>query len=63
MAFFRPSRKTEGPDPFVNLKIALFWIGAGLAIAGMISGLGILVWVGILVLAVGVLFRLLQRGE
>jgi hypothetical protein len=60
---FRPSRETRGPDPFLNLKVVLFALGAALGIAGIISGRELLVGIGVLVLVVGVLLRFLQRGE
>lgn len=61
MNLFRPSRESRGPDPFLQLKMILFGIGAALALAGMVTGSQLLVGIGILVLAVGVLLRLLQR--
>lgn len=63
MKIFRPSRETRGPDPFLNLKVVLFALGAAIGIAGIISGRELLVGIGVLVLAVGVLLRFLQRGE
>lgn len=63
MKIFRPSREARGPDPFLNLKLVLFALGAALGIAGIIAGSEILVGIGILVLAIGVLLRFLQRGE
>ncbi len=63
MKIFRPSREERGPDPFLNLKLILFALGAALGIAGIISGRELFVGIGILVLAIGVLLRFLQRRE
>jgi uncharacterized membrane protein YedE/YeeE len=63
MKIFRPSRESRGPDPYLELKIVLFTLGAALGIVGIISGRELLVGIGILVLAIGVLLRFLQRGE
>lgn len=59
---FRPSRSRSGKDdPYVHWKLRLFGVGAALAFAGMGTGLGWLVWVGVAVLGVGLVLRFLPR--
>lgn len=54
---FRPSRESRGPDRFLDAKVILFALGAAIGIAGIISGRGLFVGIGILVLAIGALLR------
>jgi len=63
VSLFRPDRERRGPDPFLQVKVILFAIGAALAIAGMIAGSQLLVGIGILVLAIGVFLRFIQRSD
>lgn len=58
MSFLRPSRERRGPDPYLAHKMLLFAAGAACAFAGIATEREWLVYVGIAVLLVGVLFRL-----
>lgn len=55
--FFR--RDGTGEDRWLGAKIALFSVGAALAVVGMALRIDWLVWVAVAVLASGVLLRLL----
>jgi hypothetical protein len=57
MGIFRPSRERRGPDPHLERKITIFAIGAAFGIAGVATGRSWLTWIGIAILAVGVLLR------
>lgn len=59
MGLFRPSRAQRGSDRWLRLKMAIFVVGAAVGIAGMATENDLLVGVGIIVLAAGVLLRLL----
>lgn len=64
MAFFRASREQRGPDPHTNIKIAIFSIGAVLALIGMFLKNNWFIYAAIGVLAVGVILRLVAlRAE
>lgn len=63
MTAFRPSRERRGPDPRLHLKILLFVIGAALGIAGMVLERTWLIALAIVLLAVGVLLRLLPSAD
>lgn len=62
---FRPSRSgTSDTGPLLAWRVRSFVIGAALALAGMGLDVGWLVWLGIGVLAVGLLLRFLpSRGD
>ena len=61
---FRPSRNRSGQDdPYVHWKVRLFGAGAVLALVGMGTGIGWLVWAGVAVLGVGLVLRFLPRRE
>ncbi|MGH7483751.1 MAG: hypothetical protein ACRELV_16505 [Longimicrobiales bacterium] len=57
MGFFRPSREPRGPDRYLDLKIALFLVGTGLAIAGMATSNSMLIWFAITAIAIGIGLR------
>lgn len=57
MAPFRPSREPRGDDPLLPAKIALFASGAGCGVAGMATESSWLVWLGVALLAAGLLLR------
>ena len=57
MGFLGPSREQRGPDPFLDLKIGLFGLGALLALAGIGTGRSILVWLAFLPLSAVALLR------
>jgi len=59
MAFFRVSRERRGPDPHLNIKIAIFSVGAALALVGMALENRWFIYSAIGVLAIGVLLRLI----
>lgn len=50
-----------GPDRWLHLKLALFFLGAGFFVAGVLSGRDWAVAVAIAVLAVAMVVRLLPR--
>jgi len=52
------SRKKGGPDPYLDWKVRLFFMGAVLALLGIGLGSPILVGLAISVLLVGVVLRL-----
>ena len=52
------SRKKGGPDPYLDWKVRLFFMGAVLALLGNGLGSPILVGLAISVLLVGVVLRL-----
>ena len=54
---FRASREPCGPDPRLTQKLYIFASGAALGLAGIATGRTLLVWIGIAVLAAGVLLR------
>jgi hypothetical protein len=53
------SGRRGGPDRLVEWKLGLFFLGAGFLVAGMVTGRNWPVMVAIVVLAAGVLTRLL----
>lgn len=61
MAFFRASRERRGPDPHLNIKIAIFVIGAALGLAGIALNQRWFVYAAIGVLAVGVILRAIDK--
>ena len=64
MALLRASRERRGPDPHTNIKIAIFSIGAVLALSGMFLKNDWFIYAAIGVLAIGVILRLVTaRAE
>jgi hypothetical protein len=60
---FRVSRQKRGPDRFLNLKIVLFCLGAGIATVGIISQKTWIINVAIGVLLIGVILRFFSRDK
>ncbi|MGQ0561074.1 MAG: hypothetical protein ACT443_04275 [Gemmatimonadota bacterium] len=61
---FRPSRERRGDDRFCEAKATLFVLGASAGIVGMVTERTWLVYVAIVLVAAGVLLRLVaRRGE
>lgn len=63
MGLFRPSRDSAGPHPYTSHKMALFAIGAAIALIGIGTETEWLVTVAIVVLAIGVLLRFLPARK
>lgn len=61
MTPFRPSREDRGPDPYLDWKIGLFLVGAGLAVTGMVTENSLLIWFAITAIAIGLGLRFLPR--
>ena len=59
MGLLGPSREPRGPDPWLDLKVFLFLAGGVLAVAGMVSGRPLLVWLGFVPLAAAFVVRFL----
>ena len=57
MGILGPTRAPRGPDPHLDVKIFLFLAGALLAVAGMATGISLLVWLAFLPLAIAFLVR------
>ena len=57
MGLLGPSRQQRGPDPHLDVKIFLFMAGAVLAVAGMLTGTPILIWLAFAPLAAAFVFR------
>ncbi|HSJ15860.1 MAG TPA: hypothetical protein VK939_15745 [Longimicrobiales bacterium] len=57
------SRERRGPDRWLYYKLALFAVGAVIAVLGVALGNDLLVTIAIGVLFLGLLTRLLPRGE
>jgi hypothetical protein len=53
----------SGADPTLNARILLFCFGAGCAVAGIWANIGWLITLGIVVLAAGVLLRLITERQ
>lgn len=62
MSLFARRSSEEGPDPWLDLKIGLFFVAALLAVVGMAVGAPWLIYAAILVIVLGLLLRLLPRG-
>jgi di/tricarboxylate transporter len=57
-------RRRDAPDRFVNLKVGIFFLAAGLWVAGVVANLEWLTGAAILVLVVGFVLRVLaSRAE
>lgn len=58
---FRPSRdRSRADDPFVVWKVRIFALGAACALAGIGFEISWVVWVGVGVLACGLLLRFVR---
>ncbi|HUF13864.1 MAG TPA: hypothetical protein VMN78_12240 [Longimicrobiales bacterium] len=57
MGILGPSREPRGPDPHLDVKIFLFLAGAALAVAGMATGISLLVWLAFVPLAIAFVVR------
>ena len=53
----------QGPDPWLDVKILLFFVAAALAVVGMVIGSPWTIYSGILVVIAGLLLRFLPRGR
>ncbi len=60
---FRPSREQRGTDRFLNLKVAIFCVGAGTALAGILANRNWIINVAIGILLIGVVLRFLGRDR
>ena len=60
MGILGPSRERRGPDPYLDLKILLFLVGAALAVGGMALERPMLVWLAFLPLSGVALLRFLR---
>ena len=60
---FRPSREKRGPDRFLNLKVAIFSLGAGTALVGILSNRNWVINVAIGILLIGVILRFVGRDR
>ena len=54
---------SDGPDPWLDVKILLFFVAAALAVVGMVIGSPWTIYSGILVVIAGLLLRFLPRGR
>ena len=61
----RPSReRRDEPDRFLDLKIALFLVGAVFGVAGMVRNNKTLIIIAMIVIALGILLRFVRpRGS
>lgn len=57
MGLLGPSRERRGTDPHLDAKIFLFLAGAALAVAGMATGVTILVLLAFVPLAIAFVLR------
>lgn len=60
MAFFGRG-DDEGPGPYMDLRIAIFFVGAAVGVFGMVTDTDWLVGVAIAVLVLGFLLRFAGR--
>ena len=60
---FRPSRERRGPDRWLSAKVAIFCLGAGIALVGVASERNWVINLAIAVLAIGFLMRFLGRRK
>lgn len=63
MGILGPSRERRGPDPHLDTKIFLFLAGAALALAGIATGVTLLVWLAFLPLAIAFIVRWFRRPQ
>ena len=61
MALFRPTREPRADDPLLPARIALFAGGAVCGVAGMATRMSLLVWVGVALLAAGLVLRFVSN--
>lgn len=57
---FRPSREPQGEDPRLMWRVAFFLGGAAFGVAGMVTEISTLTWIGVGLLGVGLLIRFLS---
>jgi hypothetical protein len=62
IGWFRPSRERRGEDSYLNVKVALFCLGAGIAMVGVASGKRWVINLAILVLLIGFVLRFLPKS-
>jgi len=60
---FASRRSREGPDPHLEMKVILFFVGAVLALAGIKLDSSLLVGLAIVILMGGVALRLIPEKE
>jgi hypothetical protein len=60
--FLDRQRRAE-PGRFLHLKVGLFFVGAAVLLAGMVTERDVVVAVAIAILAVGFLLRFLERRD
>lgn len=60
---FRPTHQRRGEDPNLQTKMLIFAAGAIVALAGIGTGRGWLVWVAVVILAFGVILGLIGRSK
>jgi hypothetical protein len=60
---FRPHRAPRGRDAYLQHKIVLFVLGAGIVVAGMAFDAGWLITLGLVVLAIGFVLRLVGERQ
>ena len=60
---FRPAREKRGDDPLLNIKVAIFCLGAGTALVGMATDTRWIVTLATGILLVGFLLRFLPRRK
>ena len=58
---FRPSREKRGSDPFLIAKIAIFVLGATVALIGIATNTDWVITVAIAILLVGFILRFLPH--
>jgi hypothetical protein len=63
MTPFRPDRAPRHRDPYLQHKIVLFALGAGIVVAGMAFDAGWLITLGVAVLAIGFVLRLVGERQ
>jgi hypothetical protein len=61
--WFRPSRAQRGEDRYLNAKVAIFCLGAGIACVGIATDTRWLITVAIAVLFIGFLLRFFPRNR
>lgn len=59
----RPDRDNRGPDRWLEVKLALFMLGAVVGVAGMYFGSTPTIYVAIAILVIGFLLRFAPRGD
>ncbi len=57
MGVFRPDRERRDPDPWLEVKMGIFFLGALVGVVGMAMENRLVVLAAIVILAVGVLLR------